>query len=248
MESNKGVPTREGMKLAAKEAALAFKEYTRWDDDIYNDYNLLLEELKRTNSNKSILAKDKGKALENIVTFIIEKSNILDVYENIRTGTNEIDQVVILNDDAIFLHDTYNISPKYMGIDSDYFICECKNYEDSVGGTWVGKFYSLLRISGNCRLGIIFSYKGLSGKEDDWRDAHGITKIIYRIEPEDEKIYILDFNIKDFERIYSNKETFFEIIKSKKKALKINASSEKLMEKHDNEEKLKEVIDRLKAH
>ena len=69
----------------------------------------------------------------------------------------------------------------------------------------------------------------------NWYNAHGLTKIIYKIEPEDNKIFILDFNINDFERI-KNGENFFEIISSKKRDLISNCASEKLKEPHENEE------------
>lgn len=43
------------------------------------------------------------------------------------------------------------------------FITECKNHNKKVDVTWVGKFYSLMNLTDNS-LGILFSYKGLTGK------------------------------------------------------------------------------------
>ena len=86
----------------------------------------------------------------------LEKTFILTVYRNKRTPTNEIDQFVVLNNYGIQVMHEFNLAPEFLQFKNNYFLCECKDYGDSVGGTWVGKFYSLLKVCGNCSLGIIF--------------------------------------------------------------------------------------------
>ncbi|MBR9649462.1 hypothetical protein JET15_14980, partial [Clostridium tyrobutyricum] len=147
-------------------------KYIEWTNGDYKQYEELLYNLKqiRKNMNKKT-KKDKrnssklglGKSLENIVNFIFEKSYFYKVYPNKRTATNEIDQFIVLSDKGKQAIEEYKFSKKLFGITDEYLLCECKNYKGKVGGTWVGKFYTLMNVSGNCSLGIIFSYDGLTG-------------------------------------------------------------------------------------
>ncbi len=238
-----GLSARDYMRNIVKDSVKSFNELIRWEDKDYKDYEVLLNRLKGINAKRrNETTKEKGEALEDIVSFIIERTFILTAHRNKRTPTNEIDHFVVLNDHGKQSLHTYNIAPSILEFTNGYFLCECKDYGRSVGSTWVGKFYSLLKTCGNCSLGIIFSYNGLSGAENNWYDAHGLTKIIYRIEPEDKKIFILDFNKRDFERILEG-ESFFNIIKTKKLALQMNGVAEKLREHHANEEFMKETLE-----
>jgi hypothetical protein len=250
MCENKKISTKESIKYLFKEVLDALHEITRWDDLVYKEYEILLNYFKETNGNNLYSNDDKKKSLETLVTFLIKKTNIFLVFGDVNTGTSEIDQVAIRNDEGLLLEAAYKVTPKVLGIDAEYFLCECKNYKSSVGGTWVSKFNTLMNICGDCRLGILFSYHGLSGKEETWDDGHGIRKIIYKISPDDKKNYILDFNIRDFESILESKNSdnpimFLDIIKAKKRALMSGGKNSLLYLPHDHEEKIKDIISKI---
>lgn len=238
----------EQEKIEAK--VHAFYNFIKWTEEDYVIYNSLLSEFKdknkkktkkNSNNDESIKTKEKGDALENIVNFIIDKSFFLKVHPNQHTATNEIDQFVVLSDRGKQAMYEYNFSDELLGFTDKYFIGECKNYDDTVGSTWVGKFYTLLKTCGDCELGIIFSYHGLTGKENNWYDAHGLTKVIYRME-NNKKNHILDFNINDFELLNDKKHNFFEIIKAKKESLASNSKSVALMDNlHDGIKEMKKI-------
>ena len=244
-----GVTTAEYVKWQSKKAVEKFYELSAWTDEDYIVYNGLLEALKNSykkcgkEEENPILAKIKGDALENIVNFIIEKSYFLEVYPNKRNGTNEIDNLIVISDYGEQTFDMHNISKKLLGFDGDYFLGECKNYDDTVGVTWVGKFNTLLSICGDCNFGVIFSYKGLAGAEDKWYSSHGLTKIIFKLSGN--KKYILDFNINDFELLKNKKYNLFKILKAKKKSLVTGCKSENLYEPHDGAEEMKEIYNEL---
>lgn len=232
----------------------SFYKFVEWTDDDYKEYDRLLEEFKKTNKKRtkkkstvdeeSIKTREKGDALENIVNFIIDKSFFLKVHPNKRTSTNEIDQFVVISDNGKQALKEYEFSTDLLGFNNGYFIGECKNYDDSVAATWVGKFYTLLKTCGNCELGIIFSYYGLTGKENNWYDAHGLTKVIYRMELGNNKNHILDFNKDDFELLKNKNINFFKIINAKKDALISGSKSINFLGViHNAEDDMKKIYD-----
>lgn len=188
-----------------------------------------------------------GKNLENIVDFIFEKSVIYKVHSNKQSSTHEIDQFIVLSDEGIQLIEELKLSKELLITKQKYFLCECKNYKDKVPATWVGKFNTLLEVSGKCQVGILFSYKGLTGRENSWEDAHGLAKIIYYLGDNNSKRYIIDFNINDFELLNKNRNTsIIEIIKNKKIAVEIGISSQKLLEdKHDSYDNIATLFQEL---
>lgn len=95
---------------------------------------------------------------------------------------------------------------------------------------------------------INFSYHGLTGKENNWYDSYGLTKVIYRISENSRKVHILDFNIKDFEILYIDRDTsFLQLIKLKKESLITGSSSTDLkFNSHDNEAKFKQILEEYK--
>ncbi|URZ06503.1 hypothetical protein [Clostridium felsineum] len=215
---------REDIKLKV------LNKYTRWSCNDYLQYERLLDKLKEEKDKKHCSQVEIGKALENIVTFIFEKSYFYKVYPNKRTSTHEIDQFVVLSDKGEQAIYDYHFSRKLLISEQDYFLCECKNYKTKVQATWVGKFYTLLKVSGDCTVGIIFSCNGLTGKENNWYDGHGLTKTIYRISNSTQHTYILDFNLNDFKLLLDNKNTIFSIILNKKRALVANVKSVNLID------------------
>ncbi|MFE7822327.1 acetylglutamate semialdehyde dehydrogenase, partial [Priestia megaterium] len=81
-----------------------FREITRLDDKEKSKYRELLTHLKRVHEEDKEAKKkkikspyttnDKGKALEELVSFLLEKSSVFEVYQNIRNSTNEVDQLL----------------------------------------------------------------------------------------------------------------------------------------------------------
>jgi len=253
MSNSKGLTTQEAMLLELSEASEKLDEFLRWDDSVYEEYEKMLNHLEDTNGKpKHECSNDeKKKALEDIVTFLIIKTNLFEVYGDVHTGTSEVDQVVVRNRMSKLAEAKYGITPKVLEIDSDMFLCECKNYKGSVSGTWVGKFNTIMDVCGTCKVGILFSVCGLSGKEETWDDGHGMRKIIYNLSSlsKGQEKYILDFNINDFKIIldsrYNDKPlNFIEIIRKKKIALTVGSKIKFLYESHDNEDNLKELINK----
>lgn len=223
-----------------------FEKYTQWTEQDYNCYNELLEKLKYVRGHKGS-TQELGGVLEEIVTFIFDKSFVYEVYKNKRSSTNEIDQFVVLSDKGLQSISQLGISKDILPTNQDYFLCECKNYKDKVGVTWVGKFNTLLEVSGKCNLGLIFSYEGLAGKETNWESSHGLTKIILSLSEPDKRRYILDFNIKDFELLKDKSYNIFKIIRTKKAALEGCLNSHKLLEDvHEGYEEVKSIYLEIK--
>lgn len=232
-------------KEKAEDITKKLKKIFAWENDKFDEYNRLLVNLKAVNSNSDSSAREKGKALETIVSFIFENSFFYEVYENRRTAINEIDEYIIRSDKGKQFIEEVNMASELLLSTQDYFLCECKNYNSRVGVTWVGKFNTLLKISGDCQLGILFSYKGLTGNENKWSDAHGLTKLIYYLSESEKKKYILDFNISDFESLKDRGINLFDIIKAKKNALKVSFNSHELYGKPDGLEEMKNIYKEL---
>lgn len=204
-----------------------FKEITRFSEEENRKYQELLNYLKNVNDNRnSYTHNEKGKALENIVSFLLEKTVVFTVKKNIYTSSNEIDQLVGFS----FKGKKFK---QYIDIRGDNFIGECKNYKNSIGASWVGKVFSLLQYT-SCNLGVIFSYFGLSGT--GWNDGIGLTKKLFLArEDHSKKIYILDFNIKDFEHI-ANGVGFIDLLENKMTALRTDTNYANYISSHPIEE------------
>lgn len=216
---------KEYLLTQYKEKEARFNELTRFDADEKLQYAKLLENLISVNSNNEISRNEKGKALEDIVSFLLVKTNIFKVQKNLHTGTNEIDQIVELG----FIGKEFKSQIDILG---DVFLGECKNYNKSVGVTWVGKFYSLLETT--CRLGVIFSYFGLSGK--GWHDASGLVRKLH-INKEDfnRRFYIIDFNVEDF-KLVNQGQSFLNILQAKISGLRTDTDYLKHVSKHPAQE------------
>ena len=95
----------------------------------------------------------KGKALEELVVFMINSTQLFDIKTNVRTSTNEIDDVIIIKDGVEPLIKNGTLDEMYA-----IFLGECKDYKKTIPVTYVGKFYSLMYTS-SIKLGIMFSAK-----------------------------------------------------------------------------------------
>ncbi|HEL0722598.1 TPA: hypothetical protein TUX96_001437, partial [Streptococcus equi subsp. zooepidemicus] len=120
-------------------------------NDKMEEYSKKLAFFMEENDSKSI-TKLKGNALENLVVFLAQNTNLFEVIPNVRTSTNEIDALLRTKIQAKPLLE------KHLDIGTD-ILFECKNYNQKVSVTWVGKFHSLLRHQ-SCKFGIIFSFHG----------------------------------------------------------------------------------------
>ncbi|TEX16545.1 acetylglutamate semialdehyde dehydrogenase [Bacillus cereus] len=228
----KGLNLKEYL-LADMEAELnRFKAVTSFSNEELKDYSVILKKFKFIHESKEVTTNEKGKILEEIVNYIVSKSIVFDLHRNLRTSTNEIDLLVNLN-----WRGKQFKEKGFIQFEDNQLICECKNYKKKIDVTWVGKFYSLLSCS-TCRLGILFSYKGLTGK--GWNDAIGLSKKVYLLkEKEDEKIKIIDFNIEDF-NLLEQGESFLNIIHTKLINLKYDTEILAKIASHPNEELIKE--------
>ena len=188
-------------------------------------YKQMLEELKIINEDKDSKKKERGEKLEEIVTYLLQISgNLFEVIQNVRTETNEVDQVIKLTQAGKYLKENGIINNKY-----ETFLGECKNYGKKVSVTYVGKFCSLLLTTGT-KLGILFSYNGVTG--NGWKDSKGLIKKIYMSkEKESEKICIIDFSYDDFYSILEG-NNFLQIVEDKLTELKIDTSYKNLISKH----------------
>lgn len=170
----------------------------------------------------------KGRSLEELATYLLEISgDLFEVKQNLRTSTNEIDQVFIPKPKAKVLIANGIISKKY-----ELFIGECKNYNSTVDVTYVGKFCSLL-LTNQIKLGILFSYHGISGS--GWSNASGLVKKFYLHKEKDEDRYcIIEFTKDDFIAIDKG-ENFLQIIENKLMNLRFDTDYTKYLSKHPAE-------------
>ncbi|QUL57589.1 acetylglutamate semialdehyde dehydrogenase [Paenibacillus tritici] len=221
--SSVGLSAKEYFLSQLEEEEKIYREITRLDDKDMLQYKTLLTRLDDLHKGikKSNTTKETGKALEDLVSFLFDKSSIFSVYENIRNTTNEIDQLLELNYKGEKLR-------HFIKLPGDIFLSECKNYNKKIDVTWVGKFYTLLE-SNKSRIGILFSYHGLTGA--NWNDATGLTRKLFLLKEKlEERSYIIDINYKDFEKIKEG-ESLLEIIEAKMKGLRFQTNFEKFLEK-----------------
>lgn len=199
--------------LSKSDPKLRFKKICELSPTQLNEYKNLLEDFKKANNSK-INTKLKGNALEKIVSYLIEVSgNLFEVKQNLQTNTNELDQLVILKENKRTLTSNGILDKRF-----EEFLCECKNYKGKVGVTYVGKFGSLM-LTTKCKLGILFSYHGVTG-QSSWSDSNGLIRKFYLgKEKLEERFCLIDFNIKDFEDI-ANGNNLLQIVTDKIRTLK----------------------------
>ena len=172
----------------------------------------------------------KGKSLEELVTFLLRVSgNIFEVKQNLRTSTNEIDQIFQLKPIGKFLLANGFIDKRY-----ELFLGECKNYNKAISVTYVGKFCSLM-LTNQVKLGLLFSYHGLTGGSG-WSNASGLVKKFYlHKEKVEDRYCIIDINKDDFISI-KNGQNLLEIISNKILALQLDTDYIKHLSKHPAEQ------------
>ncbi|WP_422657354.1 acetylglutamate semialdehyde dehydrogenase [Paenibacillus sp. EC2-1] len=222
--NNIGLTTKQYLLSQYEDEKDRFREITRLDEEDKHQYKELLDHLiKLHEGSVNASTEEKGKALEGLVSFLVKKSSVFNVFDNIRNTTNEIDQLMELN----------HIGKKmkeFITLPGDIFLSECKNYNKKIGVTWVGKLYTLLA-SNQSKIGFLFSYYGLAGSS--WNSASGLTRKVFLLKEKlEDRTYIIDINIKDFKKIDQG-ASLLELIDAKMKALRLQTNFEKfLAEKH----------------
>lgn len=205
---------------------LKFEKICELSPEKKKEYNELLDEFIKTNSSTST-TKEKGDALEKIASFVLNSGNIFEVYNNIRTSTNEVDQLVRTNVKGKLLNSKGIIDSRLNG-----FIGECKNYDSKVSVTHVGKVCSLLSTTEN-KICILFSYYGVTGR--GWTNSSGLIRKFYLSkEQKGDRYCIIDFNIKDFESIREG-NNFLQIIHDKILSLQNDTDYTKFLKSHSSE-------------
>lgn len=208
---------------------LSFEKICEYSEKEKQEYDTLLNDFKKKNSSKCS-TKEKGDSLENIAAFVLKSGNIFEVYKNVRTSTNELDQLIKTTNSGSVLCSNGILDARLKN-----FIGECKNYNKGVSVTYVGKICSLLEVT-DIKICILFSYKGITGS--GWKDASGLVKKFYMSkENSNEKYCIIDFNINDFESIKTG-NNFLKIIEEKMLSLKYDTDYTSFLSKHEATEKL----------
>lgn len=170
-------------------------------NEIKTKFAIYLDELTGT----SPCTKSKGDILEGLACCLMYSgSNLFSVYRNCHTSTNEIDLLLRITEKGRY------VLPKQYGFlgDND-ILCECKNYSNKLGVTYIGKFYSLLKLSG-CKIGILFTVSGLTGR-NKWLDGLGLVKKIAL----KDNLFILDFTKEDYEKINKGERLFWDLLEEK---------------------------------
>ena len=141
------------------------------------------------------------------------------------------------------------LSRDLIPIAEDMFLGECKNYEQNLNVTYVGKFYSLMSVT-SVPFGILFTQKGLTGDPAGYKDAYGLTKVLRMIEqakvpPRD--FYIITFTLDDYEKMATG-VTFFDLVKAKKLELRIASDYTKFIDanRHSAESEIKNTLAELR--
>jgi len=203
-----------------------------YNDKQMKEYNKLLDIFVNTNSG-NYSTSEKGKSLERLVKYLIDQTGVFEVYGNVRTKTNELDQLIRCNEKGKFLVSNGLFSDKFKN-----FIGECKNHKSHVSVTYVGKVCSLLSTTQN-KLCLLFSYNGITGS--GWNYGAGIVKKFYLSKEKlDDRYCIIDFNIKDFEKIKEG-NNLIKIVEDKMLALQNDVDYSKFVKSHDCEQKIQEM-------
>lgn len=171
----------------------------------------------------------KGKALEDLVRYLFQISGgIFQADCNLRTATNEIDDLITLTPKGKVL-----LKNRLIDAHLENFLGECKNYNGSVTVTYVGKFCSLM-LTNNVKLGILFSFHGVSGT--GWSNGSGLIKKFYlHKEKLEERYCVIDFSVKDFRSILTGKN-LLQIIDEQLKSLQYDTDYSRFITKHPAEE------------
>lgn len=199
-------------------------------DTVKEKYDNLYEQLRKdfesykNNKRHIFTPQERGSLFEKMIGCLFFSGDTLLFNEviNCRTSTNEIDLLINWSDIAI--QNQINTIYAYMGRS---FLCECKNYEGGVSVTYVGKFYSLLKVN-DSNFGILFVSTKVKGR-NKWDSAQGlIRKIALR-----DKVYIIAIEWEDLTKLYNCETNILNLIRDKYNALKNDIDYGKYIKKHE---------------
>lgn len=123
-----------------------------------------------------------------------------------------------------------------LGLKSDIILIECKNYNDKIDVTWVGKFCNLIANSPS-RIGLLISKEGFKGRHN-WDSSKGLArKFYYSKENYNDKKYILDITIEELKQV-GIEYNIIELIDSKIKAIENDTKFEHFLSTHPAEENI----------
>lgn len=111
-------------------------------------------------------------------------------------------------------------------------MCECKNYENSIGVTYIGKFASLL-FATSTSTGIMVSWEGVSGQK--WSYGSGLIKKLALAEQK----MILVINKYDLKQIRDGSSNLLSILYEKYLSLATDIDYQKYIQSHEAESLLK---------
>lgn len=192
-------------------------------DGIYEQLNRDFENY-RENKKHIFTAQQRGSLFEEMIGCLFFSGDTLLFHQvfNCRTSTNEIDILIRWSDVAV--QNQIDTIYDYIGRS---FLCECKHYEDGVGVTYVGKFYSLLQANSS-KFGILFVSTRVKGR-NRWDSAQGlIRKLALR-----DRTYIIAVEWEDLTNIYRGETNILSLIRDKYHALKNDIEYDKYIEKHE---------------
>ena len=97
MQETLGLNLRAYFDQIVQDPLDKFKVFITWTEKDKKEFKTLLDELKKPFDKKQETTKEKGDRLEKLVEFIIRKTYFFEIYKNVHTETNEIDEVIILS-------------------------------------------------------------------------------------------------------------------------------------------------------
>lgn len=145
--------------------------------------------------------------------------DVFCVRKNCRTSTNEVDILVDWSEKSRL----FGLNSAYPCF-GDLVLCECKNYNKSVGVTYIGKFASLLSVT-KAKIGIMVSWEGITGKK--WEYGCGLIKKLALAEKRE--IIVIDKN--DLREIRNGNSNLLNIVHKKHLALITDIDYQKYIQK-----------------
>lgn len=174
--------------------------------------------------------KDKGTLFEELIMIFFRdmNPNIFEVYHSVKSSSNEFDSLISIRENGCLM----NVN-QILGFSEKNFIIECKNYNEKIDVTWIGKFAHLMN-SHNVKYGILFSklpLTGLNKGKMTWNDASGLVKKFYlKYEAK-----IINLTLEDIKNVVLEKVRLVDILN--KKSLDLQFDTEIKLIQHENSTK-----------
>lgn len=191
--------------ISAKKFMATAPDHEVWapiPEEELENYQQLINTVRTTLENGT--KKEKGDALENLMTYVYERFEIAFVEPNVHQGDNQIDHIIEFIDGIVppFVY-------KHLGV---RMIGESKNHKDSIGVREVTDLVELLR-SKKANVGVFSSYKTFSRgrNKSPWINAEGKRRKL-ALANNNERI-ILGFTIDELESLKT--KNFYTLLKQK---------------------------------